>query len=94
MSILSLLMQLVECLDFSNADAFETLCDPILRWMFDEQHILQRLKSSPSELQLSELETLWDIVTNTLPEDKISLQACYLRIPQETYEYAGIKIPE
>jgi hypothetical protein len=62
--------------------------------MIDEQHILQRLKSSPSELQQSELEILWDIVTKILPETRISLEACYLQIPEETYEYAGIHIPE
>ena len=62
MSILSLLTELVECLDFCNAEAVKTLCDPILRWMFDERDSLQRLKPSSSELSPLDLEILWDIV--------------------------------
>ncbi len=87
-------MRLIECLDFGNAEPFKILCGPILQWMIDEQHILQRLKSPSSELQHSELEILWDIVTKILPENRISLESCYLKIPKETYEYAGIHIPE
>ena len=94
MSILGPLIRLIEYLDFSNAYPFQLLCGPILQWMIDEQHILQRLKSSPSELQQSEFEILWDIVTKILPETRVSLEACYPQIPKETYEYAGIRIPE
>lgn len=94
MSILNLLMQLIECLDFSTAYAFQTLCSPILWWMKDKQDVVQRLKDPCAELQLSELEILWDVVTKTLPEDKRSLETCYLRIPEETYKHAGIQIPK
>jgi hypothetical protein len=93
-SILSLLMQLIECLDFGNAEPFKILCGPILQWMIDDQYILQRLKSPSSELQHSELEKLWDIVTKILPENMVSLESCYIKILKETYEYAGIPMPE
>jgi hypothetical protein len=87
-------MRLIECLDFSNADAFNRLCGPILQWMMDEQYILQQLTSPFSELQQSELEILWDIITKILLENRVSLESCYLKIPKETYEYGGIPIPE
>ena len=93
MSILNPLMELVECLDFNYEDAFKLLCDPILRWMFDEKHILQQLKCPSAELEISQLQILWDIVTNTLPVDKRSLQ-CYLKIPEKTYKLTGIKMSE
>jgi hypothetical protein len=87
-------MRLIECLDFGNAEAFKILCDPILQRVIDDQHILQRLKSPSSQLQHSELEILRDIVTKTVPENRVSLESCYLKIPKETYEYAGIHISE
>ena len=86
-------MQLMECLDFSTTYAFQMLCSPILGWMEDNQDIVQRLKFPSAELQPSDFETLWDVVTKTLPEDKRSLETCYLRIPEETYKHAGIQIP-
>jgi hypothetical protein len=87
-------MQLIECLDFSTPNAFETLCSPILWWMKENRDIVRRLRSPFPELQSSDLETLWDVATKTLPEDKISLEAGYLRIPEETYKHAGIQIPK
>ena len=87
-------MRLIEYLNFGNAEPFKILCGPILQWMIDEQHILQRLKSPSSELQHSELEILWDIVTKILPENRVSLESCYLKILKEIYEYAGIHVSE
>ena len=62
--------------------------------MFDEQLILQRLKFHSSELQPSELETLWDIATEILPEHRKLLRVCYLEAVKETYVHAGIQIAE
>ena len=90
-SILKSLILLVQCLDFSNSDPFQGLCSPML---FDDQPILQRLTSPCSELQPSELETLWNVVTEVLPENREMLEACYLQVVKETYEYAGIQLPE
>lgn len=62
--------------------------------MFDEQPLVQRLKFHSSELQPSEMEILWSIVTKILPEHRKFLRVCYLEIIKETYERAGIQIAE
>jgi hypothetical protein len=90
-SILKSLILLIQSLDFSNSDAFQNLCHPIL---FDDQPVLQRLTSPYSELQPSELETLWNVMTEVLPENRGLLKACYLQLVKETYGYAGIQLPE
>jgi hypothetical protein len=93
-SILGPFIHLLKCLGFSNIEPFEGLCSPILRWIFDEQLVLPRLHVPSSDLQPSELETLWDIVTKNLPEHRKLLKTCYLQIVKETYQVAGIPIPE
>lgn len=93
MSILGPFIDLLKCLDFSDIEPLEGLCSPILRWIFDEQLILQQLHVPSSDLQPSELETLWDIMTKNLPEHRKLLEACYLQTVKETYQVAGIPIP-
>ena len=62
--------------------------------MFEEQLILQRLNIHSFNLQPSELETLWDVVTKILPDDRTLLKMCYIEVVKETYEHAGIQIPK
>jgi hypothetical protein len=90
--ILSLIQKIASHLDFAESNPFHNgLFTPILRWVKTEQNLLKKMETG--DLGESDRERIWEMVTGDFMDYRRGLKAAYLKIVEQTYQYAGISLP-
>ena|SRR2546423_13576387 len=87
------------CIDIANELDFPTthpfrngLFGPIISWVLEERDLLQRMKTE--NLDKSDLEKAWKLLTVDLREYRRGIRAGYLTYVRETYQKAGLLPPQ